>query len=119
LKNRLGSCEEFLQLPIATVGSDPSWFGFPITLRENCPVSRSDLLKYLDQNKIGSRMLFAGNLTCQPYMEEKKFRIHGTLENTNQIMNNTFWVGIFPGNTEEMLDFTASKISEFLGFGFE
>jgi len=119
LRSKLKSCEEYLILPSPTPKSDPSWFGFPITLRENCPVSRSDLLKYLDQNKIGSRMLFAGNLTCQPYMEEKKFRIHGTLENTNQIMNNTFWVGIFPGNTEEMLDFTASKISEFLGFGFE
>jgi CDP-6-deoxy-D-xylo-4-hexulose-3-dehydrase len=119
LRSKLKSCEEYLILPSPTPKSDPSWFGFPITLRENCPVSRSDLLKYLDQNKIGSRMLFAGNLTCQPYMEEEKFRIHGTLENTNQIMNNTFWVGIFPGNTEEMLDFTASKISEFLGFGFE
>ena len=119
LRAKLKVCEEYLILPYPTPNSDPSWFGFPITLREKCPVNRADLLNYLDQNKIGTRMLFAGNLTCQPYMEDREFRIHGALTNTDVIMSNTFWVGIYPGNTEEMLDFIASKISEYLGFGFD
>lgn len=119
LRSKLESCEKYIILPTPTANSDPSWFGFPITLRENCPVNREELLKYLDQNKIGTRMLFAGNLTCQPYMIERQFRVSGELKNTNLIMNNTFWVGIYPGNTEEMLDFVASKISEYLGVSFE
>ena len=69
LKNRLAACEEFLQLPVATEHSDPSWLGFPITLKESSPVNRLDLLTYLDQNKIGTRLLFAENLTRQPYMQ--------------------------------------------------
>ena len=118
LANRLKSCEEFLLLPRATEMADPSWFGFAITLKENCPVNRTDLLTYLDQQKIGSRMLFAGNLTCQPYMADKVFRVSGELVNTNIIMNNTFWLGIYPGITEEMLDFVAAKIESFLGINF-
>lgn len=118
LISRLKSCEEFLLLPSATQTADPSWFGFAITLKENCPVNRTDLLTYLDQQKIGSRMLFAGNLTCQPYMEDKVFRVSGELLNTNIIMNNTFWLGIYPGITEEMLEFVVEKIESFLGINF-
>ena len=118
LRNRLESCEEFLILPKATEGSDPSWFGFPITLKENAPVSRVDLLTYLDQNKIGTRLLFAGNLTRQPSMVGKNFRVSGGLTNTDAVMNNTFWVGVHPALTEEMLTFTAEKINAYLGISF-
>jgi len=118
LKARLKSCEEFLILPEATENSDPSWFGFPITLRDNAPVSRADLINYLDQNKVGTRLLFAGNLTRQPYMIGRDFRISGTLTNTDTIMNNTFWIGVYPGLTEEMLDFAAWKIENILGVNF-
>lgn len=87
LKARLASCEEFLILPQATPSSDPSWFGFPITLKDSAPVSRVDLLQYLDQNKVGTRLLFAGNLTKQPYMHGRNFRVSGELSNTNTVMN--------------------------------
>lgn len=115
LKNRLKSCEEFMHLPEATEHSDPSWFGFPITLKDNSPVTRLDLLTYLDQHKIGSRLLFAGNLTRQPYMIGANFRISGDLTNTDNVMNNTFWIGVQPALTTEMLDFAASKIESYLG----
>ena len=118
LKIRLKKCEEFVYLPEATEHSDPSWFGFPITLKENCPVSRRDLLTYLDQNKIGTRLLFAGNLTCQPYMIGKNYRISGDLTNTDNVMNNTFWIGVQPSLTNEMLEFVAQKIESFLGVNF-
>ena len=118
LRTRLLSCEEFIDLPSATANSDPSWFGFPITLKDNCPVSRLDLLTYLDQNKIGTRLLFAGNLTRQPYMVDKIFRVSGDLTNTDRIMNNTFWIGVQPALSEEMLEYVASKIESYLGVGF-
>lgn len=118
LKSRLESCEEFLNLPQATEHSDPSWFGFPLTLKESSPVSRLDLLTYLDQNKVGTRLLFAGNLTRQPYMVNTNYRISGELTNTDNVMNNTFWIGLHPCLTEAMLDFSASKIEAYLGVNF-
>lgn len=118
LKERLKNCEEFISLPQATEHSDPSWFGFPITLKDNCPVSRLDLLTYLDQNKIGTRLLFAGNLTRQPYMNGAQYRISEDLTNTDMAMNNTFWIGVQPSLTKEMLDFSAKKIESFLGVAF-
>ncbi len=118
LKERLSDCQEFIHLPEATEHSDPSWFGFPITLRANCPVSRLDLLTYLDQNKVGTRLLFAGNLTRQPYMEKQKFRISGELANTDNVMNNTFWIGVQPSLTKEMLEYAAQKIEAYLGVKF-
>lgn len=118
LKERLKSCEEFLILPEATAGSEPSWFGFPITMRESASVERVALLKYIDQNKIGTRLLFAGNLTRQPYLEERNYRISGELTNTDNVMNNTFWIGVYPGLSEEMLSFVVEKIETFLGVNF-
>jgi len=118
LRERLASCDEVLILPQATLNSDPSWFGFPITLKEGAGVDRVELLRYLDQNKVGSRLLFAGNLTKQPYMIGRNFRISGELANTDTVMNNTFWIGVQPALTEEMLEFSASKIEEFLGVSF-
>jgi CDP-6-deoxy-D-xylo-4-hexulose-3-dehydrase len=118
LKERLKDCEEFVNLPEATEHSDPSWFGFPITLKENCPVTRLDLLTYLDQNKVGTRLLFAGNLTRQPYMVGANYRISGELTNTDNVMNNTFWIGVQPALTREMLEFAAQKIESYLGVNF-
>ncbi len=118
LKKRLKDCEEFVHLPQATEHSDPSWFGFPITLKENCPVTRLDLLTYLDQNKVGTRLLFAGNLVRQPYMVGAHYRISGDLTNTDNVMNNTFWIGVQPSLTKEMLEFAARKIETYLGVNF-
>ena len=118
LKERLASCEEFLILPEATPGSDPSWVGFPITLRPEADVRRVDLLTYLDQDKIGTRLLFAGNLTRQPSMVGQNYRVSGDLANTEIIMQNTFWIGVQPALTPEMLDYAASRIELFFGAGF-
>jgi CDP-6-deoxy-D-xylo-4-hexulose-3-dehydrase len=118
LKERLKACEEFVSLPEPTEHSDPSWFGFPITLKDNCPVTRLDLLTYLDQNKVGTRLLFAGNLTRQPYMMGANYRISGDLTNTDNVMNNTFWIGVQPSLTREMLEFAARKIETYLGVNF-
>ena len=118
LKERLKSCEEFIQLPEATEGSNPSWFGFPITLKKECPVSRLDLTSYLDQNKVGTRLLFAGNLTRQPYMVNVKYRVSGELTNTDNVMNNTFWIGVQPALTKVMLEYAVVQIETFLGVNF-
>ena len=115
LKECLKPCEEFIHLPEPTKHSDPSWFGFPITLKDNCPVNRLDLLNYLDENKVGTRLLFAGNLTRQPYMVGAKYRISGDLTNTDIVMNSTFWIGVQPSLTKEMLEFSALNIGTFLG----
>ena len=119
LRNRLIKCEGYLHLPVPTEKSDPSWFGFPITLKETCPVTRVDLLTYLDQNRIGTRLLFAGNLTSQPYMVGERYRISEDLRNTDIIMNNTFWIGIHPALSIQMLEFVASKIEAYLGIDFD
>ena len=121
LKAGLKNCEEFLLLPQATPNSDPSWFGFPITIKASAGVNRVDrvdLLQYLDQNKIGTRLLFAGNLTRQPYMKGRNFRISGELTNTDTVMNDTFWIGVYPGLSREMLDFVVSKLEAFFGVNF-
>lgn len=118
LKSRLASCEEFLTLPEATPNSDPSWFGFLMTIKPEADVRRVDLLNYLDQNKVGTRLLFAGNLTRQPYMIGRNYRVSGELTHTDIVMNNSFWIGVYPGLTQEMLDFSASKIEAYLGVNF-
>jgi CDP-6-deoxy-D-xylo-4-hexulose-3-dehydrase len=115
LREALSDCEEFLILPEATEHAEPSWFGFPVTLKPNAPVSRVDLLTYLDQEKIGTRLLFAGNLTRQPYMIGRNYRVSGELINTDTVMNNTFWVGVQPALGREMIDYTGSKIGSYLG----
>jgi CDP-6-deoxy-D-xylo-4-hexulose-3-dehydrase len=118
LHDRLKSCEEFLILPEATENSDPSWFGFLITIKPEANIRRVDLLEYLDQNKIGTRLLFAGNLTRQPYMKGKNFRVSGELTNSDVVMNDSFWIGVYPGLSKAMLDFTVEKIESYLGVNF-
>jgi CDP-6-deoxy-D-xylo-4-hexulose-3-dehydrase len=118
LYERLQSCQDFLILPEATANSDPSWFGFLMTIKPEANIRRVDLLSYLDQEKIGTRLLFAGNLIRQPYMQGRNYRVSGDLTHTDTVMNDSFWVGVYPGLKEEMLDFTASKIETFLGVNF-
>ena len=118
LTERLKACEEFLILPEATADSDPSWFGFLLTLRESAPCNRVDLLRYLDQYKVGTRLLFAGNVTRQPYMKGREFRVSGDLPVANVITERSFWIGVYPGLTTEMLDYAADRICEFLGVDF-
>ncbi len=116
LKERLASCSDFIELTDATENSEPSWFGFPITVKAG--VNRVDLTKYLDQHKIGTRLLFAGNLTRQPYFEKVEYREQGELINTDITMNRTFWLGVYPGLDKQHLNFIVEKLKEFFGVGF-
>ena len=115
LHQRLKPCEEFLILPEATPGSDPSWFGFPITLRENAPVERTELLTYLDQEKVGTRLLFAGNLTRQPYMQGRNYRVSGELTQSDVAMNRTFWIGVQPALGLQQMDWAVDRVEKYLG----
>jgi len=118
LSNRLSTLTDFIELTMPTENSTPSWFGFPITVKSDSGVNRVDLTKYLDQNKIGTRLLFAGNLTKQPYFSDIEYRIVGDLINTDITMNQTLWLGIYPGLGEAQLDYIAEKMEEFFGVNF-
>jgi len=111
LKRKLNSLSDFIHLPEETQNSTPSWFGFPITLKEN--INRAAFIQHLDKHKIGARLLFAGNLTKQPYFQDIKYKIASDLTNTDIIMNQTLWVGIYPALEEEQLDFIAEKFEDF------
>jgi CDP-6-deoxy-D-xylo-4-hexulose-3-dehydrase len=114
LAARLAPLADRLLLPEATPGSDPSWFGFPMTLLPTVERTREQLTAFLDRHKIGTRLLFAGNLTRQPYFRNRPHRVSGSLANTDRIMARTFWIGVYPGLSMDMLDFSADKIVEFL-----
>ncbi|HMG84845.1 MAG TPA: lipopolysaccharide biosynthesis protein RfbH [Terracidiphilus sp.] len=105
--------QDCLMLPEATPGSDPSWFGFPIGVRESAPFTRQDLVRELEAKKIGTRLLFGGNLLRQPAYESCEFRVIGDLKTTDFAMNNVFWIGVYPGLTEKMLDYVAETIVGF------
>jgi len=118
LHRRLQSLTDFIMLTQATPNSNPSWFGFPITLKDDAGVERVDLLRYLDEQKIGSRLLFAGNLIRQPYFEHIDYRVVGGLKDTELTMRNTFWIGLYPGLGEDHFEYVASKLEEFFGLNF-
>lgn len=118
LRNRLETLRDFLDLPESTPNSNPSWFGFPLTLKPEAGVTRLDLTRYLDDNKIGSRLLFAGNLLKQPYFKDVQYKVVGDLTNTDITMNNTFWLGVQPALSIEHLDYVANKLEEFFGLNF-
>ncbi|MBT4732363.1 lipopolysaccharide biosynthesis protein RfbH, partial [Candidatus Woesearchaeota archaeon] len=118
LSNRLSTLTDFIELTKPTKNSIPSWFGFPITLKDNAGINRLDLIKYLDQNKIGTRLLFAGNLIKQPYFKGIEYRVVGELVNTDITMNQTLWLGIYPGLGNEQLDYITEKLEFFFGVGF-
>jgi CDP-6-deoxy-D-xylo-4-hexulose-3-dehydrase len=101
-------------LPQATPNSEPSWFGYPITLRENAPVARDEVTQHLDANRIGTRLLFGGNLIRQPYMRGREYRVVGELTNADIVTNRTFWIGIYPGLGEDHLQFAAETIKKLL-----
>jgi CDP-6-deoxy-D-xylo-4-hexulose-3-dehydrase len=114
LKAALTPLDEFLMLPEPTKDSDPSWFGFPIAVRPNAPFTRDEFTRHLEANKIGTRLLFAGNLLRQPAYEGYAYRVVGELANTDFVMNQVFWIGVYPGLTEPMLDFIAKTAKEFV-----
>jgi CDP-4-dehydro-6-deoxyglucose reductase, E1 len=103
--------EEFLVLPKATENSDPSWFGFALTVKPNSPKTRNQIVQGLNENKIGTRLLFGGNLLRQPAFIGTPRRVIGDLVNTDRIMNDTFWIGVWPGLSFEMLDYVVESIS--------
>lgn len=119
LHERLLSAENpFLILPEPEEGTAPSWFGYVITVREDAPFTRDELSGELEQNGIQTRNLFAGNLLRHPCFDEYRgnrdvYRVSGGLENTDRIMRQTFWVGVYPGMTEEKLDYMAERIVRF------
>ena len=113
LYKNLKDLEEFLILPEPEKNSEPSWFGFPISLKKNNNFNRNDLIKYLNENKIGTRLLFSGNLIKQPYMKNLNFKVHKDLKNTDFVMENTFWIGLYPGLSKNHLEYTVSKIKKF------
>jgi CDP-6-deoxy-D-xylo-4-hexulose-3-dehydrase len=110
LKERLKPLSDFVILPEPQLGSSPSWFGFALTLRDNSPLSRNELIHILDEAKIGTRLFFGGNLLRQPAFQGTPRRVVGKLTNTDIVMNQTFWIGVWPGLTEPMLDYMSDVI---------
>jgi CDP-4-dehydro-6-deoxyglucose reductase, E1 len=115
LRDGLRHLEDVFILPVATANSEPSWFGFCLTLRPDAPFDREDMLRFLnDEKKIGTRLLFGGNLLRQPYMKDRNFRVAGSLDNSDVVMNRTFWIGVYPGLTQDHLDYTLETISSYV-----
>jgi CDP-6-deoxy-D-xylo-4-hexulose-3-dehydrase len=115
LRDGLRHLEDVFILPVATANSEPSWFGFCLTLRPDAPFDREDMLRFLnDEKKIGTRLLFGGNLLRQPYMKDRNYRVAGSLDNSDLVMNRTFWIGVYPGLTQDHLDYTLATISSYV-----
>ncbi len=118
LRNGLEDLEEFFILPEATPGSSPSWFGFPIAVRPGGPFTRNQVIHHLEQKKIATRLIFAGNLARQPAYQDVAFRVAGGLANTDFVMNNAFWIGVYPGITAPMLDYVFETFHSFVASPF-
>ena len=114
LHNKMKSLEDYFILPQSLDNSDPSWFGYPITLKKQCHFDRRDITTFLEKSKIGTRLLFGGNLLRQPAYKDINYRQVGTLKNTDLIAENTFWVGIYPGISKDMLNYMHDTISKFV-----
>jgi CDP-6-deoxy-D-xylo-4-hexulose-3-dehydrase len=106
--------ENYFVLPEPTPNSEPSWFGFPILVRDDVPFSRENIVMYLEEKKIATRMLFGGNLLKQPAYKEIRYRVAESLTNTDCVMNNLFWIGVYPGLTQEMADYVELCFKEFI-----
>ena len=113
LYDKFKKFEDYFILPEKTKNSEPSWFGFLLTIK-NKKIIRNDLIKFLNMNKIGTRLLFAGNITKQPYMKNLKYRIEGSLENTDKVMTESFWIGVYPGLNREHLDYICSIVENYI-----
>jgi CDP-6-deoxy-D-xylo-4-hexulose-3-dehydrase len=119
LREGLADLSDVFILPEAAQNSDPSWFGFLMTIRDNAPFSREAIVNHLEANKIQTRMLFSGNIIKHPCFDEmrqsqKGYRVAGSLETTDKVMSSAFWVGVYPGLTEPMVQFMVEKIREFV-----
>ena len=114
LHDGLAPLADMLILPEATPRSDPSWFGFLVTVRPDAPFARNELIRHLDERKIGTRLLFGGNLTRQPAYEHVPHRVVGDLANTDLVMNGSFWIGVYPGLTDEMIEYVLASFAEFV-----
>ena len=110
LRDELQNLEEFFLLPEPTAGSEPSWFGFLLTVRESAPFTRDEIVRHLNEKKIATRLLFGGNLIRQPYMQGRRYRVHGSLTNSDRIMNQTFWIGVYPGLSDAHLDYACETV---------
>ena len=106
--------EKYFILPQTVKNSEPSWFGFPILIKPDAPFTRTDIVLYLEKNKIATRMLFGGNLTKQPAYENTKFRVVGDLRNTDLVMNNLFWIGVYPGISKAQINYITGIFDKFI-----
>jgi CDP-6-deoxy-D-xylo-4-hexulose-3-dehydrase len=113
LHRNLQDLQDFLLLPEPAANSEPSWFGFLLSVKKNAPFTRNQLVQHLEGKRIGSRLLFGGNLVRQPAYKDLNFRVIGDLSNTDYVMENAFWIGLYPGLTLEMLDYVLSVIHQF------
>ena len=114
LYESLKKYEKYFILPEIEPKADPSWFGFLITVRKDVGFTRDEIVKYLENNKIATRMLFAGNIIRHPSFKNVSYRVYGNLKNTDFIMNNTFWLGVYPGLSSEMIEYIIDKIDKFI-----
>ena len=105
--------DSYFILPEPTPHAEPSWFGFPILVKDNSPFSRDDIVRYLEDHQIATRMLFGGNLIKQPAYSDMKYRIVGTLVNTELVMDNLFWIGVYPGIREIHIKYILTTFKKF------
>jgi CDP-6-deoxy-D-xylo-4-hexulose-3-dehydrase len=113
LHNGLQDLQDVLLLPEPAPNSEPSWFGFLLSVKGNAPFTRNELVQHLEEKRIGSRLLFGGNMVRQPAYKDSIYRVIGDLKNTDYVMESTFWIGLYPGLTKEMLDYVISVIHQF------
>jgi CDP-6-deoxy-D-xylo-4-hexulose-3-dehydrase len=104
--------DEYYHLPEPTPGTEPSWFGYLLTVRDGAGIDRNDVVRTLEERKVGTRLLFAGNLTKQPAFRDVEYRIHGSLTNTDKIMNDSFWIGVWPGIDDQRMDYMTDTLLE-------
>jgi len=105
--------DKYFILPQPEKNSQPCWFGFPLLVKKTAPFTRNEIVNYLEENKIATRMLFGGNLTKQPAYQNTKYRIFGSLKNTDLVMNNLFWIGVYPDITKEKFRYVEKIIERF------
>jgi len=113
LYNLFTDLSDYFILPEKIEEADPSWFGFLLTIKDK-KINRNELLKFLDEKKIGTRLLFGGNITKQPYMIDKNYKIHKSLINTDKVMNDSFWLGVYPGLKTFHLDYIYKSVNDFI-----
>ena len=114
LKNKLERLKKYFILPQESKGAKASWFGFPITIRNKSKINRNDLIQFLDLHNIGTRLLFSGNITKQPYMINQKYRISGNLKVSDKIMNDSFWVGVYPGLRRSNINYISNILHKYI-----